>query len=396
MLKRFYVDNFKTLINVEWKPGAVNLLVGPNNAGKTNLCTALRFLSLTSGRDLKESAAQVGEVWQLHNVYLSKPTIDFECAVELDINGVTHFFDYSLSLEVKRTEPFVSNYAVKAENLSVTPLDKEKVELIRNEGGEVRLLHETRYFKGKAGDDFVATHAPDDATMLSRLFDLETNRLSNVFKKYLYSWTYFSLNPQAIRMGSAAKPADWILNVDGSNLASVLYALKNLSEPEYRMIIDLMKEFEPNLDSISFHSPQQDQVFMLFSHGKQRQFSPMAMSEGTLRFLAMAYIIIRSKASMEWVSFSPLVTIEEPENSLFVGHLRKLFDLLDYTGASGQYLFTTQSPYVIDLFDKALEDIRVAVRRDNHTELRAPEREHLKELLDEMSLGEIHFRGLLY
>ena len=48
MLKTFYVDNFKSHINTTYKPGPVNLLIGMNNSGKTNLCQALRFVGLTS------------------------------------------------------------------------------------------------------------------------------------------------------------------------------------------------------------------------------------------------------------------------------------------------------------------------------------------------------------
>ena len=56
MLKLFRVSNFKSLINVEVRPTGLNLLVGPNNAGKTNLCHALRFLALTSRMSLDDAA----------------------------------------------------------------------------------------------------------------------------------------------------------------------------------------------------------------------------------------------------------------------------------------------------------------------------------------------------
>jgi len=41
MLKRFYVSNFRSLANFEFRPTGLNLLIGPNNAGKTNLCAAM-------------------------------------------------------------------------------------------------------------------------------------------------------------------------------------------------------------------------------------------------------------------------------------------------------------------------------------------------------------------
>jgi AAA15 family ATPase/GTPase len=35
MLRRLRIDNFKSLINVTFEPGLVNLVVGKNNSGKT-------------------------------------------------------------------------------------------------------------------------------------------------------------------------------------------------------------------------------------------------------------------------------------------------------------------------------------------------------------------------
>ena len=43
MLQEFRVDNFKSLINIVFKPQEINLLLGKNNSGKTNLCQALQF-----------------------------------------------------------------------------------------------------------------------------------------------------------------------------------------------------------------------------------------------------------------------------------------------------------------------------------------------------------------
>src|SRR3972149_7084273 len=77
VLNQFRADNFKSLVNVAFEPSGLNLLVGSNNAGKTNLCHAMRFLSLTSKMSLQEAASRcTAEPWSLANVYLDKPSID--------------------------------------------------------------------------------------------------------------------------------------------------------------------------------------------------------------------------------------------------------------------------------------------------------------------------------
>jgi len=45
MLKRIHIENFKSLKNVTLDLQPVNLLIGPNNSGKSNLLKALEFMS---------------------------------------------------------------------------------------------------------------------------------------------------------------------------------------------------------------------------------------------------------------------------------------------------------------------------------------------------------------
>jgi len=400
MLQRFYVDNFKTLINVEWRPEPITLLVGANNAGKTNLANALRFLSLTSAGEIKSMAPLVGEAWQLHNVELeSKQTIDLECTAELPVDGEACRFDYSLSLKVDRptsaADMFAVEYSVSHELLDLTTQTGDRVRLLQNTGGEVRLLHEERHFGGQPGETYIDTSCPPTATMLYRLYDLKANQRANAFKKYLWSWRYYDLNPTAMRNATPAKPADWDLYPDGSNLVSVVHTLKNVSEKDYRVLLDVMRQVEPALDAIAFFATQ-DQVIMWFSDTGGRMFYVRSISDGTLRFLALAYLIIsRARLAEQFHTPPPLLIIEEPENGLYVGVLRELFDLIGSQGEAGQYLFTSHSPHFIDLFEERPEAVVTACRRGAHTELRKPDRDRLRKLLENMSLGELHFREML-
>jgi AAA15 family ATPase/GTPase len=101
MLKTFYVDNFKTHINTTYYLEPINLLVGDNNSGKTNLCQAIRFLSLTSRLSLLNASQEaVSEQWTMANVYLDKPTIDFRVEAEVTHEKEPISFQYELSLKL--------------------------------------------------------------------------------------------------------------------------------------------------------------------------------------------------------------------------------------------------------------------------------------------------------
>jgi len=42
-------------MNFEFCPQGVNLLIGPNNSGKTSLCQAMHFLGLTTSLTVKDA-----------------------------------------------------------------------------------------------------------------------------------------------------------------------------------------------------------------------------------------------------------------------------------------------------------------------------------------------------
>jgi predicted ATPase len=394
MLKTFYVDNFKTHINTTYNLAPVNLLVGDNNSGKTNLCQAIRFLGLTSSLPLSSAAnVAANESWTLANVYFDKATIDFRVEAELTYEQEPVSFQYELSLrlldpgEVRENG---SRITLDRECLSARSDSFANAELIRNNRGQVQLLHETKS-RGKQ-PQYVETHAPTDATMLSRLYDLRGNPRANLFKKHLASWYYYDLDSQQLRRPEA-RLLDTVLHPDGSNLASVLFNLKNADERLYRKLIEVTQRIEPRLDVLSFFSPAENQVFMFGEDSTGHRFGPWSMSNGTLRFLALAYVLLTTQAYQNQVG-GRLVIIEEPETGLFVGHLKELLSLIDSPG-SGQFIFTSHSPYFIDLFDGMLEGVKVARRGDRSSSLASLDTGSVRKQLKQMPLGEMHFRELL-
>jgi predicted ATPase len=118
------------------------------------------------------------------------------------------------------------------------------------------------------------------------------------------------------------------------------------------------------------------------------------MSNGTLRFLALGYVFL-TRHSYEDLGGPRVVIVEEPETGLYVGHLKDLFSLVDRTGDNGQFVFTSHSPYFIDLFDGLLEGVTVAKPGEKNTQLVRPDIAKLRTQLEQMPLGEMHFREML-
>lgn len=406
MLKTFKAGNFKSFRHAEFNPTGSNLIVGTNNAGKTNLCQALLFVGLSSRLPLEEAArACTSEPWNLLNVYTESDTAEFDVQATVSSRGEQFQYFYRLSVSgpksVQSSSKSVSRpFRVEYEHLRVTGDSFRETTLLENKAGSVRLLHEKRYLQREnlitspdSTTAYVQTSAPTDATMLYRLFDLETNRLANIFKRYLSSWTYYDFDPVRLR-SSSASPMDQELRVDGSNLSSVLYTLHNEQPRDEKKIIDAVRLLEPRLDLISFRNPDPDHVYMFFEDKGAHRFGVHNISDGTLRFLAMCYLIIANRRGNPDDPV-PLVMLEEPENGVYVGHLKPLFDKVDPSGNDGQFVFTSHNPYFIDLFDSNPKGVHVVHTEGDQSVIRQPDPKRLIECLGTFSLGEMHFRGLL-
>ncbi|WP_289460482.1 AAA family ATPase, partial [Klebsiella pneumoniae] len=63
------------------------------------------------------------------------------------------------------------------------------------------------------------------------------------------------------------------------------------------------------------------------------------------------------------------VFIEEPENGIYPGLLRRLFDMFGEHAPSGQFIFTSHSPYFINLFDGYRDSVTLLRRNKEITEV---------------------------
>lgn len=390
MLREFTVDNYKSLINVSFKPHALNLILGLNNAGKTTLCQALKFASATALAPLDQCADLVaGGRVGINNFFFTKSTVDFWIKADVPFEGHSLAFEYHLAISAPTVPTPNATLEVESETLSVSGEDFENVTLLENTRAGVKLLHEVDYFNRKT-ENKVETAAPRDKTMLNRLYDLETNARANTFKKYLAGWQYYSLAPEAMR-GSQHKPNDTTLNTDGSNLASAIYRLKTADGRSYRKLLEHLRKIEPAIDEINFYVAAENSVFMFFEDSAGHQFSALNASNGTLRYLALIYVLLVQPS----LKIDPLIIIEEPENGMYVWCLKDLIGMAAERTGKTQLIFTTHSPYFIDLFDENLDSIFVIRRNKENSTITQPDSEKAKKRLADFSLGEQHYRKML-
>lgn len=409
MLKRLRVNNFKSLLNIEFAPSGINLLVGPNNAGKTNLCTAIRMLGLSSKQTLDAAAlGAVGERWNLTNFYISgksemefdlQATINHDNPILLELGlapSEVLTFSYSLRLKTKRGESAgAESLSVQEETLKISGGKFAETILLENNAGQVRMLHEEGFVRSRTDAPYyVQAKAATNATMLSQLYELENNPRAILFRRYLQSWNYYNFSPESLRLPDVARD-DGTLLFSGANLSRVLFDLHSEKPRLERKLIDAVRQVEPKLDLLSYSVPDPEHVHIFFEDANGNRVSARSTSDGTLRFMAIAYVVLIGAQVMQSQGFAPLVIIEEPENGIYVGLLKPLMQRISPTGEDGQFIFTSHSPHFIDLFDANLTGVHIISAGSTSSILSRPDVDSIGRMLDEMPLGELHFRDLL-
>ena len=381
MLTKLKLHNFRTYLNAEIDFKQRHLLIGRNNSGKTNLATSIRFLGSTTSLDLNAAAATwvPGGINEMTNWHLRKDANtpnEMECVCELDYDGERCQFTYELALKIDSSSnlsaPGTLELRVAKERLLLhSPSFKDAV-LLNNNGHEATMLHEEQQAKGSTVPYTPKTLAPRNATMLSKLYELDTNRRAILFRKFLSSWNYYLLSPDAMRRGwrEASAGINVVLNPLGENLANVIFQLKNMDEMRYRRLLNHVQILEPDLEAINFvATPEQGSVPIVALRNCPRA-SWIGFSDGTLRTLALACIVEVSGNFPNPYSPVPCLNlIEEPENGIAPIALGKIFDLFEERAPQGQFIFTSHSPYVIDRFDGARECVALLKRKNERTEI---------------------------
>jgi predicted ATPase len=399
MLKRIRVNNVKSLLNVEFRPGGINLLIGPNNAGKTNLCSAIHFLGLSSFVPLDDAAGiALSEMWNIANISVSSPIFEIEIDCSLPRDGQLIHFNYQVQISSRKwATPGKSLLELVSERLLVSGAEPSLVPILENKAGQVRLLRESSTEPGSLisdRQDHMETSAPTDATMLYRLYDVEAHPVAHLFKNYLTSWSYFNFSATALRSAKMRTPPWRRLVPDGENFSSVLFLAHNENPRLEKKIIDIVRTIEPKLAFLTYFSPDPESVYLSMEDEKGNRFGVQSISDGTLRFMAMTFVILAA-AERDELTPTPLIIVEEPENGLYVGHLKPLIERIDKEGKGGQFIFTTHSPYFIDLFDSMLEGVHLMKPGVPSSILMKPDPDRTRKLLEVMPLGELHYREML-
>lgn len=326
MIHSIRIQNFKSLRDVTLRLQDVNLLIGPNNSGKSNVLKALAFLGdFVGGKSpTKEELQRIS--------YLHRDTNSDDTAIK---------FTVCLKIDDKYYYYYLKLMGINFNGaLEFSSFD-----------GSSDKFHDLKKIEDKNQRDILLS---EDMKLYGEFRERVTPRLYNI---KLSSFTGITTQ-QVVELKS-----------DASNLMSYLDYLNNnhpfklmkIAEELNKCVSDFKLVRTPQIDLEKKDNVRQVKLFDKNDIG----FWADEVSEGTLYFLALLCIIFQPNPPS-------ILMLEEPEKGI---HPRRINEVMEYifelAEAQGvQIILTSHSSEVVHKFKDLEEHIFVVDKPDNETTIK--------------------------
>jgi predicted ATPase len=383
MITHVRARNFKSLKDVDISLGPLNVLVGPNMGGKSNVLDLFRFLyecwspQFGPGNALTRRQGIDEVLWKGSHDRLLSIAIQF-----LETARPGREFMYELEIAGGAGGYFT----IQKETLTLWTGDKDYQLIVTESGG--------RWLQNADSGKLVLVQAERSGMELA-----PPNWDGYPLRLFAQNWRYHQLVPSLMRQANQMTAAS-VLDPHGSNLSAWLMGLQTRFPDTFARIAEVARDVFPEIRQLLSWPTQQGTVYLASEEqGLLRPIPLFQMSDGELVFIAYLSLI-----------FAPddlggtLFFIEEPENHLhprlfetFISLLRQVQqDSAERGVPPSQIIFTTHSPHVID--QMKLDEILWVEKRQSETNvIRPSDKPHLRKLVEdeELGLGDLMFAGAL-
>lgn len=327
---------YRSLRAIRMELGGVNLFIGANGVGKSNLYRALQLVqAAVRGAFAHEIAAEGGmmqALWAGPRRRHEEARIVFTVEVEDEVNGLSFAYRVEAGLRPpKAAAGFAFEPQVKAESFSVDT-GRGPAILMKREGPGIFL----RDGRGRMAP-FGETVLPSE-TAVSILAHEGTAPEISAFCRFVDQWRFFhGFRTDAgspLRRPCLAVTAP-LLAEDGANLAAVFATLSVTREDT----VDLDEAVASALSGaqLVIPEPETEASFGLsLPEFPKRVFAARELSDGQLRFLALAGALMSYRAP-------PLIALNEPEASLHPDMIEPLAGLIAKAVEKSQIWIVTHS-----------------------------------------------------
>jgi len=359
-IRRLAVRGFKSIQEMDIELGPINVLIGANGAGKSNLASFFPMVNALSTGSLQDWVVRSGGANALLH-YGVKRTASVEAAIEFQSGSETITYQVTLAA----TAPDTLNPTIEAvspglglpgpRGTAFDPHEKESQLRVLERGGVEPATVVRRILTG------------------CRVFQFhDTSAFSRI------RTTSYLRNNQSL-MG------------DGGNVAAFLYMLRETQPDYYRRIVGCIRDVAPHFGDFDLEPEKLNPESILLKWreaGEEYPFGPHQLPDGLLRFMALATLLLQPDDSLP-----AIIVIDEPELGLHPYAINVLGGLVRKAAARCQLILATQSVNLVDQFDP--NEIIVVERHGGPSFFHRLQPEELTEWLERYTLSELWEKNVI-
>lgn len=368
MITRLQIENFRSIRAIDLPLNRLNVLIGRNGAGKSNLLKFFHMLGAAAQSDLNTTL--------MNQMYGFAMTRHLNAASTEGI-GWTITFDSeeseSLDYEVRLRLWGTAGYTIESEQLSRPPAPghKKPYHFLKVRDGRIVMLttnddqDETRHAEG-FDQEFAIAEIRNPARY---------GAIAEI-RNQMRDWFVFTgFGKAELDMVRSAQVLNRVtplrLNPDGSNIVSVLHELANQPRYEavYERINNIFMEIFPEFKKFDLPlvAGAQSGISMRSQH-LTVSVPSLLMSDGQLRFLGLILLLLLPDPPS-------LLLIDEPEIGMHPKMVTMLGELLKDAAQRTQIIVATHSPDLIDAL--GLDDLLIVEQEEGNTTFHRPDLERL-------------------
>jgi len=356
-LDKLHVQGFKSIRDQEIELRALNVLIGANGSGKSNLLEVFHLLNRIVDGRLQLYVGKAGGADAL--LHFGR---DATQEIRIRVTAGTYEYACQLVSTAKDTLVFQSEAARVDGEWTPQILDS--------------------FSSGQRESSYV--HPPVTDAFEHHVSDV-TKSLFSSFLMYHFRDTSDSAK---VKMTGDIED-NHALHTDAGNLAAFLYRLQETDRPNYDSIVGTVRLAAPFFDDFvlrpSALNPNKI-ILQWRDKGSDMEFFASALSDGTLRFICLAALLLQP-------DLPSLVILDEPELGLHPYAINLLADLLYAAATRTQVIVSTQSVTLVNQLGP--EDILVADRKGDESVFRHFTEAEITSWLDDYSLGELWEKNVL-
>ncbi len=357
-LDKLTIKGFKSIRElVDFELKDLNVIVGGNGAGKTNLISFFRMLRALMEGNLNRYVRDNGGV------------------SDILFNG----------RKITEKMEFETRFGSRGYRFKLVPTP----------ANTCAIEDEARYYVNGTTGWWLLGDSDDGTSLLVE--EVKKNKSDAKFSQPIYdaisSWQIYHFHDTSST--AAMRNYEIIedckaLRTDASNIGPFLLKLKEKNNKEYKEILNSIRLVTPFFDEFILEpreSGAKKEVNISWTQkGSDYPMQPYHLSDGTIRFICLATALLQPDPPST-------IIIDEPELGLHPAAISILAELIQVASKQTQVIVATQSPALIDQF--GINDIIVVNRENGGSTFKRLDEKDFSEWLQSYSVGELWTKNVI-